>query len=394
MFNILRLTRSNGVGPATFQKLIKYFGNCDNAIKNIAHFNTKKPVELINEDLIEKEIKETKKFGARILTYLDKDYPEQLKIINDFPPVITICGNINLLNRKSLAVIGSRNASANGCYWTKQFTKELGNYYIIISGMASGIDTFAHLGSLETGTIAVLGGGINNIYPKENEELYKNIQKQGLIISEQPFNSAPKAENFPSRNRIITALSSGVIVVEAGYKSGTLNTVRQAIEQGKEIMVCPGNPYDPRNEGSNQLIKDGAVVITNCDDVLYNLENVTKEYKKIEIGEMNKEQYLFGIKKDNDKSIDNIKNDNDCKNLDDYKIKPNLDDEAICKYIDYKNSTDLQKTILSKLNNTPIAIETLAEILNINVNTLNSTITEMELEGWVVVKRGKVERRK
>jgi DNA processing protein len=375
-YNILRLIRSENVGSITFQKLLNFFGSCGEAINNIDLFKNRLPIKIANRDIIDKEIKETEKFGAKIITFKNENYPKELLKINDFPPVITIYGNINLLKGKIVAIIGSRNASMNGCIFTKKIAKDIGNNgYVVISGMATGIDTFAHWGSIETGTIAVLGGGINNIYPKDNEKLYKELQNKALIISEKPFNSAPIAESFPARNRIITALSFGIVVIEAGYKSGTINTVHKAIEQGKEVMVAPGNPYDPRNEGSNKLIKDGATVITDADDILYHLENITSDFLR-----NNKIVHETQTPKQTTKKNSTIEKKTNKNSLIDFFTK---------KKNKYKTD-DLRELILSKLNNTPINIEILNEELNTDIETLNSLLTELELEGLIIVEFGKV----
>ncbi|MDR2527289.1 MAG: DNA-processing protein DprA [Rickettsiales bacterium] len=348
-YDILRLLRSNGVGSATFQKLIKFFETSENAIKNIDLFKTKTKISLISRDNIDKEIEECEKIGAKIITYTNPKYPKNLREIIDFPPVITILGNIDLLNKEIIAIIGSRNASANGCNFTKKIAKELGqNGYVIISGMANGIDAAAHLGSIDSGAIAVLGGGIDNIYPKNNEYLYNQIKENGCLVSENSIGCPPKAENFPLRNRIVSALAKAVVVIEASFRSGALNTARIAIEQGKEIMVAPGNPYDPRCEGSNNLIKDGAFMFTNVDDILYNLNDTfvrTKEKSNnVDISEEEKE------------------------------IPPD----------------DINRLLLSKLNATPIPIELLGIELNIKIDVLFSAITELELEGKVAVEYGSV----
>ncbi|MDR3290171.1 MAG: DNA-processing protein DprA [Rickettsiales bacterium] len=353
-FNTLRLIRSDGVGSMTFQKLITFFQSATATIKNIDLFKNRKPIILAKQEDIEIEVEECKKFGAEILTYLNPKYPKSLKLISDFPPIINVIGNSDLLDKKNIAIIGARNASANGCNFARKISKEIGsNGYIITSGMATGIDTSAHWGAIESGTIAVLGGGIDNIYPKDNEDLYRKIRDNGCIVSEIPIHSPPKSENFPARNRIITGISLGVVVVEAAYKSGTINTVRLAAEQGKEIMVCPGNPYDPRCDGSNALIKDGAMVVLNSDDVLYNVNN---DYKPPQ----NKENEIIN------------------------------DEEDIAIETDVN---DIEKLLLDKLNYTPIAIEVLARDINVDVGVLNSHITDLELNGDIVIEFGKIRRK-
>ena len=369
-YNILKLIRSKNVGASTFFKLLNFFGSCENAIENIEEFNkkykNKNPIILAKDDDIEKEIVGCSTIGAKIITYQNSLYPKLLKYIYTFPPVLTVLGNVELLNKKSISIVGSRNASSNGRAFAKRIAEELGNAgYVITSGFASGIDTASHWGALKTGTIAVLGGGVDDIYPRGNEDLYYEIKNKGLIISENPFNSAPKAENFPSRNRIVSGLSEGVIIIEASSRSGTLHTARQALEQGRELMVAPGNPYDYRCEGSNKLIKDGANPITSSEDILYLLEN-------------------FSIKNNgNDLSLSDKENiySEDENNID-------LNNKEENELLDDDNDLPIKDKILSRLNHTPINIEDFSIDLKIPINILNSQLIELEMDGKVVVENG------
>lgn len=369
-YNILKLIRSKNVGASTFFKILNFFGNCENAIENIDEFNkkykNKKPIILASDEDIEKEIVGCSTIGAKIITYQNNIYPKLLKNIYTFPPVLTALGNIDLFNKKSISIVGSRNASSNGRAFAKKMAEELGETgYVITSGFASGIDTASHWGALNTGTIAVLGGGVDDIYPRGNEDLYYEIKNKGLIISENPFNSAPKAENFPSRNRIVSGLSEGVIIIEASARSGTLHTARQALEQGRELMVAPGNPYDYRCEGSNKLIKDGANPITNSEDVLYLLEN-------------------FSLK-DNSSSL-SLNDKQHFDDEDEYKI--DLENKEENELLDDDEKLSIKEKIISRLNHTPINIEDFSIDLNIPIHILNSQLIELELDGKVVVENG------
>lgn len=369
-YNILRLIRSKNVGASTFFKLLNFFGSCENAIENINEFNkkfkNKNPIVLASKEIIDKEIVGCSTVGAKIITYKNSLYPEILKNVYTFPPVLTIIGNVELFKKHSISIVGSRNASSNGRAFAKKIAEELGEAgYVITSGFASGIDTASHWGALNTGTIAVLGGGVDDIYPKGNEDLYYEIKNKGLIISENPFNSAPKAENFPSRNRIVSGLSDGVVVIEASSRSGTLHTARQAVEQGRELMVAPGNPYDYRCEGSNKLIKDGANPITNTEDILYLLENFS----------IKNNSDIFLNDKENsyhDEEEENNFNQNDNELSDDDENLP------------------LNEKIISRLNHTPISIEDFSLDLKIPINVLNSKLIELEMEGKLVVENGSV----
>lgn len=376
-YNILRLFRSKNVGPLTFMKLLSFFGDCETALNNIQEYNrrsrSKNPIVLATKEEVDSEIVGCSTIGARIITYKNKDYPALLRTIDTFPPVITILGNGELLNGRSVSIVGARNASSNGCNFARKIAKELGeNGFVVTSGFASGIDTSAHRGAIETGTIAVLGGGVDDIYPRGNEELYYEIKNKGLIISEVPFNSAPRAENFPARNRIVSGLSEAVIVIEAGARSGTLHTARQAIEQGRELFVAPGNPYDSRCEGSNKLLKDGANVITNTEDIFDALE-------RFRINKPDKNSFV--LNDNNSIKIENVEDD--------------FEEETKC-YESYESELSepqiktLEDLILSKLNHTPISPDILCEDLGIKINLLNSKLIELELEDKITIEHGMI----
>ena len=192
-----------------------------------------------------------------------------LRMLDFPPPVLTVYGNTDLLNTQALAVVGARNASANGYRFAYHMAKTLGSHLTIVSGLARGIDTAAHHGALESGTtIAVTACGIDQIYPQENEALYRLIGERGIIVTEMPFGTPPKSQNFPKRNRIISGLSLGTLVIEAGLKSGSLITAQCALEQNKEIFAVPGSPLDHRCHGTNHLLKEGAHLVTSPDDIL------------------------------------------------------------------------------------------------------------------------------
>ncbi|HSQ97738.1 MAG TPA: DNA-processing protein DprA [Rickettsiales bacterium] len=377
-YNILRLFRSKNVGSRTFFKLLNFFGDCEDAIENINVFNekylkSKNPIIIASKEEIDREIVACSTIGAKIITYMNKEYPQLLREISDFPPILTTLGNFELLNKPSIAIVGSRGASSNGCNFAIKISRELGEKgFVITSGFASGIDTAGHTGALSTGTIAVLGGGIDNIYPRGNEHLYYEIKNKGLIISEFPFGSVPRAENFPSRNRIVSGLSRAVIIIEAGIRSGTIHTARQALEQNRELLVVPGNPYDERSEGCNKLIKEGATVITCCDDVLENLKNFKENivYQN-SLSLKDNINTIFDLNKieTNNTRVEEIVFKNENNKLEEYTIK---------------------EKILSKLNNTPIEIELLSLDLNIDINILNINLIELELDGKIHIINGKV----
>lgn len=381
-YNILKLFRSKNVGPLTFAKLMNYFADAETAIENINEYNrksrTKNPIIIASDEEINKEIVGCSTIGAKIITYRSKDYSRLLHQIDTFPPVLTVLGNIELLNKRSVSIVGSRNASSNGCNFARKIARELGEAgFVITSGFASGIDSSAHRGAIDTGTIAVLGGGVDDIYPRGNEELYYEIKNKGLIISEVPFNSAPRAENFPARNRIVSGLSEAVIIIEAGARSGTLHTARQALEQGRELMVSPGNPYDYRCEGSNKLIKDGANVITSIDDIIDILQTLT-------IHKAVNNTFTLTDSNSPKKPFDEVEDDisqDYSKDLEELDFENEIFEEQ---------PKSIKELILSKLNYTPISVDLLSEDLKLPINVINAEMVELELDGKIAVENGMI----
>lgn len=272
----LRLMRTENVGPVTFYRLIETYGSASKAIEALPELAKRggraKPLTAAPLAQIEKEYQALKKFGGDILCAGEANYPVSLAAIDDAPPVLTYSGDIALLKKTCVGIVGSRNASLNGRKFTEKLAHDLGaSGATVVSGLARGIDTSAHEGSLKTGTVAVLGGGLDIIYPPENKDLYAKIREQGLLIAESPFSQQPFAQSFPRRNRIISGLSQGVVIVEATFKSGSLITARMAGEQGRDVFAVPGHPLDPRAEGPNALIRDGAVLVRNAGDILESL---------------------------------------------------------------------------------------------------------------------------
>ena len=270
LLDILRLMMTDGIGPITFYKHMQTYRCLEKVLQVIS---AKK--QLCPKSMAEKEIERAEKSGIRLIAYTDKQYPESLKQLNDAPPILYALGNIELLNYPlSVAIVGARNASINGRKIASRIAYDLTeNDVLTVSGMARGIDSAAHKGAMYAKnklgpTIAVLGTGIDVIYPAENKDIYKMIAEQGLIISELPFGTAAQISTFPRRNRIISALSAGTLVVEASLHSGSLITAKYALEQGKDIFAVPGSPLENRSQGPNHLIKEGAVLTENADDIL------------------------------------------------------------------------------------------------------------------------------
>jgi DNA processing protein len=223
---------------------------------------------LRGRDDADREIARVEKFGARFLALGQGLYPRLLAELEDAPPLLIAKGDLGLLDKQAVSIVGARNASAAACRFARGLAYDLGQGgLIVVSGLARGIDSAAHDGALETGTIGVIAGGIDIFYPPENEARQKALYERGLVLAEMPPGTEPRARHFPYRNRIIAGLSSGTVVVEAAPRSGSLITARLAAEAGREVMAVPGSPLDPRAQGCNQLIRDGATLIQNAADV-------------------------------------------------------------------------------------------------------------------------------
>ena len=272
----LRLTRTENVGPVTFHQLIARFGTAAAALEALPEIVRRggraKPLAVFASSEAERELEAAERLGAHLVAQSEPDYPPALAAIEDAPPLLTMKGRKELATRRGVAVVGARNASANGRRLAHDVAAGLGEAgLIVISGLARGIDAAAHQGSLGTGTLAVLAGGIDAIYPEENRSLHEAIAERGLLVAEMPVGTVPQARHFPRRNRIISGIALGVLVVEAAERSGSLITARFALEQGREVFAVPGSPLDPRAKGTNRLLRDGATLVESADDILREL---------------------------------------------------------------------------------------------------------------------------
>jgi len=268
----LRLCRSDGIGPRAFGRLLFRLGSARNVLERWHELprEATASVRLADPAAVDREWAATERHGARLLFLGEPAFPAALATIHDPPPVLTVLGDTDLLDMPAVAIVGSRHASGNGRTLTRTVAHELAaGGYTVVSGLARGIDTAAHEGAVTAPgrTIAVIATGIDQVYPEQNAELAARIAACGLLVTERPFGAEPRAAAFPARNRIIAGLSLGVLVVEAAIRSGSLVTARLALEQGREVMAVPGSPLDERHRGTNQLIKDGAVLIEDAADV-------------------------------------------------------------------------------------------------------------------------------
>lgn len=275
----MRLARSSNIGPVTFRKMLDRFGSARAAIEAlpdiIAHSKATRKIILANREDTVAEIETAKACNAKPIIFGDPEYPHLLARIEDAPPYFYAIGKTELLGKTSIGIVGARNASANGCGFARKLSHEIASAgYVVVSGMARGIDGAAHSAAIQGtslnagGTIAVLGGGVDVIYPREHQELYEQLCDQGCVISEMPPGLKPQARHFPRRNRIISGLSLGTVVIEAGRNSGSLITARFAAEQGRDVFAVPGSPTDPRSAGPNSLIRDGAILCDSADVIL------------------------------------------------------------------------------------------------------------------------------
>jgi DNA processing protein len=268
----LRLIRSDNVGPRTFRMLMRHCGSAGAAIEalpDLARRGGARAVRIFRRDEAQSELEAAAKLDISFVALGEDDYPARLAEIDDAPPLLAVRGKASTLNQPMIAIVGSRNASGAGLKLAEQLARDLGAAgLIVVSGLARGVDGAAHRASVATGTVAVLAGGHERIYPPEHEPLVDALIGNGSAVSEMPLTYVPRGHDFPRRNRLISGLSLGVIVVEAAQKSGSLITGRMAVEQNREVFAVPGSPLDPRTAGTNALIKQGATMVTEAEDVL------------------------------------------------------------------------------------------------------------------------------
>jgi DNA processing protein len=289
----LRLARTENVGPVTFDQLLRRFGTAGEALAALPDLARRggraAGIALPGDAQIDKELADGAALGARLIAACEPAFPRALAALDPPPPIIWIRGRVELLDRPCVAVVGARVASAAGQRFARGLAAELGQSgCVIVSGLARGIDAAAHEGGLPTGTAAVLGGGVDDVYPPEHAGLYARIAESGCVVSESEPGRAAVARDFPRRNRIISGLSRAVVVVEAELRSGSLITARLAAEQGREVLAVPGSPLDPRAKGTNDLIRQGAALCEGADDVLRALEGLRN------LGEPDRGAYAAG----------------------------------------------------------------------------------------------------
>lgn len=341
-----QLSRTQGIGPITFFRLLERYGSAARALEALPELSRRggraTPLTAFSKTVCEDEIDAIHKVGARLIAACEPEYPELLRQIDDAPPVLVVRGHATLMSRPCIGMVGARNASLPGRKMAMTLARDMGAAgYTVVSGLARGIDAAAHEATLQTGTVAVIAGGIDVIYPPENKKLHEQIADTGCIITEHPAGLEPKAPYFPRRNRIIAGLSRGVVVVEATVNSGSLITARCAAEQGRDVFAVPGSPLDPRAGGPNQLIRDGATLVERADHILGALT-------------------LFKtppLMQDSASSIYDSP-------------PPEFDDQTLDR---------ARALVLEQLTYTPVAVDELLRACQLNIQLLQSTLLELEL---------------
>lgn len=267
----IRLARTENVGPISFLRLIERHGSAAAAIGALPEIasRTGRSLAVPPQEAAQREIQAHSRAGARLVVWGDADYPPMLAAITDPPPLLSVLGAVEMLSRPSIAIVGARNASAGGQRLAETIARDLSERGImVVSGLARGIDAAAHRAALANGTVAVVAGGVDIIYPPEHAELHRHIAAGGAVVAKRPLGSEPQARHFPRRNRVIAGLVAGVVVIEAAQRSGSLITARVALDEGREVFAVPGSPLDPRCRGSNDLLRHGAVLTESADDIL------------------------------------------------------------------------------------------------------------------------------
>ena len=379
-FDWLRLVRSENVGPRTFRALVTNCGSVASALKALPDLarrgGAKRPIRVSSVEEVEKELIAARKFGVRFVALGEADYPPALQEIDSAPPVLALRGQAAALRKAAVAIVGSRNASAAGLTFAERLARGLGQAgYVVVSGLARGIDQRAHVASLETGAVGVLAGGHGKPYPGEAVPLMERMIESGAVVSEMPIEWEPRGRDFPRRNRIVSGLALGVVVVEAARGSGSLITARFALEQNRQVFAVPGSPLDPRAEGTNDLLKQGASICTGADDVLTALEPVRpKDLAAMretsgEPGEpLWAEQALYGV---------------DPQSTPRTRPGEEFDDASGTPYRAGDDAEAARERIVALLGPSPITLDELARAAEASARAVRVALLELEVAGRV-----------
>jgi DNA processing protein len=379
-FNWLRLLRSENVGPRTFRALITNYGGAGAALKALPDLARRGgatgPIRVASAEEVEKELIAARKLGVRFVALGEPDYPPALVQIDSAPPILALQGRAEALRKAAVAIVGSRNASAAGLTFAERLARGLGQAgYVIVSGLARGIDQRAHVASLETGAVGVLAGGHGKPYPSDAVPLMERMVESGAILSEMPIEWEPRGRDFPRRNRIVSGLALGVVVVEAARGSGSLITARFALDQNRQVFAVPGSPLDPRAEGTNDLLKQGASICTGADDVVLALEPVRSNDLAAmretggEPGEpLWGEQALYGV---------------DPQSTPRTRPGDEFDDASGAPYRTGDEAEAARERIIALLGPSPITLDELARAAEASARAVRVALLELELAGRV-----------
>ncbi|MGL4636557.1 MAG: DNA-processing protein DprA [Beijerinckiaceae bacterium] len=372
-FDWLRLLRTEGVGPKTFLGLVNRYGGAGEALRALPALSRQrngKPAEIPAEDVIAREMETARRFGARFIARGETEYPRALAVIDTAPPLMAIIGTLDISSVPLVSIVGSRNASLAGLKLAERIASDLGQQgYGIVSGLARGIDTRAHHASLKHGAVAVVAGGLDRLYPEENRGLFDRLCAEGAVLSEMPFGWEPRGRDFPRRNRIVSGLSLGTVIVEAARKSGSLITAKFALEQGREVFAVPGSPLDPRSEGPNDLIRQGATLTRDARDILETVDVLRgKEFEQREMFESGGERRDAPLWDETDwleQGIEAEKGPAD----------PPYDgwEEAA--------GQNSRERVLALLTSAPAEPDDIARAANVSIRELNLLLFELETEG-------------
>ncbi len=346
----LRLIRTDNVGPVTFRQLLNRAGSAEAAIADLPRLASRVGVGTLVPSVAqaEDELAAVEKMGGRMIASSEPDYPPLLNHIAGAPPLISVLGGDNLDLLRTVAIVGARNASAAGQRMTTILAADLGERgYTIVSGLARGVDAAAHKASLNTGTVAVLAGGLDHIYPDENIPLARAIvEAGGMLLTEMPLGWQPRAQDFPRRNRLVSGLSLGVVVVEAAKRSGSLITARLALEQDREVFAVPGSPLDPRAEGGNHLIQQGAKLVTSAEDIIESLAQADPSRSRL--------------------------------------LEPDWEpDFAIAAPIELEPSNDDRSRLIEALSVTPVQVDSLIASTGLGASAMQTLLLELDLAGRI-----------
>lgn len=382
----LRLIRSESIGPRSFRSLMNRFGGAAAALEALPELSQQagRPIRICPLAEAERELEGLRRLGGRLIALGEAEYPMPLQAIDSAPPLIAVLGRVEIIPRPAVALVGSRNASVAGMKFAGRLARELGEAdFTVVSGLARGIDTAAHQASLETGTVAVLAGGLDQIYPPQNIGLAERILERGAIVSEMPLGWVARAGDFPRRNRLVSGLSLGTVVVEAARRSGSLITARFANEQGRLVFAVPGSPLDPRAEGGNHLIREGA---TLCAEAAHVIEALTP-LRRQEPGAWLERAFL---RESSGEPVSEAMWDE----LDLPEVAPapgfvglgrdNEPMEPVAAVAMPAETPQLRRVVLDLLGPTPVALDDLVRASGQGTREINRMLIELELEGEVL----------